>query len=233
MLLMTEKPNAGLFIGTLFMLDQHFSFAIAAVLVASVRYGTYFHTIYQGKTKPHAFSWLLWGTVTGIGTFVQSSLNGGPSVWALAFVSITCLLIALLAFFIGERDYKKSDFVALFACALAIPIWHTTHHAILALLVIIGIDLLTYWPTIRKSYDKPETEPPISYGFAGLRYFLMLFAVPDPTWETLMYPIFLMMSDWVFALYVVWRRRQLGHPLHEYAEPTVGGRQSVSNHGRS
>lgn len=200
------------------MLDQHLAFAIAAVFVASIRYATYFHTIYQGKTKPHAFSWLLWGTVTGIGTVAQFSLNGGPSVWALAFVSVTCLLIALLAFFIGERDYQKSDFAALFTCALAIPIWHTTQKPVLALIVIIAIDLLTYWPTIRKSYHKPQTEPPISYGFAGLRYFLMLFAVPIPTWESLMYPFFLMITDWAFAIYVVWRRWQLGYPLHEYAK---------------
>ena len=85
------------------MFDQYFAFAVAAIVVATIRYGTYFHTIYQGKTKPHAFSWLLWGTVTGIGTFAQFSLEGGPSVWALGFVSATCLLIAVLAFFIGER----------------------------------------------------------------------------------------------------------------------------------
>jgi len=200
------------------MFDQYFAFAVAAIIVATIRYGTYFHTIYQGKTKPHAFSWLLWGTVTGIGTFAQFSLEGGPSVWALGFVSSTCLFIAVLAFFIGERDYQKSDFAALFACALAIPIWQTTQNPVLALIVIISIDLLTYWPTIRKSYHKPQTEPPISYGFAGLRYFLMLFAVPNPSWETLMYPFFLMMTDWAFALYVIFRRWQLGYPLHEYSK---------------
>ena len=79
------------------------------------------------------------------------------------------------------------------------------------------IDALTYWPTVRKSFHKPDTEPPISYGFAGMRYFLMLFAVPDPAWQTLMYPFFLMVTDWGFAIYIVIRRWQMGYPLHEYA----------------
>ncbi len=199
------------------MLDQHQFFAVAAVVVATIRYGTYFYTIYQGKTKPHAFSWLLWGTVTGIGAFAQFDLNGGPSVWALGFVSVTCLLIAGLAFFIGEKDYQNSDCLALLGCVLAIPVWQATQNPLAALVVIIAIDFLTYWPTIRKSFYKPHTEPPISYGFAGLRYFLMLFAVPNPSWETLAYPFFLMMADWMFAIYLIIRRWQLGYPLHEYS----------------
>lgn len=197
--------------------DQNVFFAIAAVILATARYGTYFYTIYKGETKPHAFSWLLWGTVVGIGTFVQFSINGGPSAWALAFVSVSCLIIAFWAFFIGEKNYTKSDWIALTACAFAIPVWHATANPIYALIIIIFIDFLTYWPTIRKSYHKPDTEPPISYGMAGMRYFLMLFAVPDPTWQSLMYPFFLMATDWGFAIFIVIRRIQLGYPLHEYS----------------
>jgi hypothetical protein len=200
------------------VLDQYTFFAIAAVVLATARYGTYFYTIYQGQTKPHAFSWLLWGMVTGVGTLAQFDLNGGPSAYALAFVSVTCLMIAVLSFFIGERDYTKSDWFALIACFIAVPLWQVTNNPLIALVLIMAIDALTYWPTIRKSFHKPDTEPPISYGFAGMRYFLMLFAVPDPTWQTLMYPFFLMITDWGFAVYIVIRRWQMGYPLHEYSQ---------------
>ena len=199
-------------------MDQYVFFAVAAVVLATARYGTYFFTIYQGKTKPHAFSWLLWGAVTGVDTFAQFDLDAGPAAWALAFVSATCLLIAALAFFIGERDYTRSDWIALVACVTAIPVWKATQNPLAALFVVMAIDALTYWPTVRKSFNKPQTEPPISYGFAGMRYFLMLFAVPDPTWENLMYPFFLMVTDWGFGVYIVIRRAQLGYPLHEYAK---------------
>lgn len=199
------------------MIDQHLFFALAAIALAAARYITYFVTIYQGKTKPHAFTWLLWGLVIGIGTLAQFELEGGPSAWALAFVSLSCLVVAFLSLFIGDRDYKKSDWVALFACCLAIPLWKLTNNPLAALAIIIVIDLLSYWPTVRKSYHKPETEPPISYVLAGMRYFLMLFAIPEPTWMLLVYPLFLMLTDWCFALYIVVRRIQLGHPPHEYA----------------
>ena len=199
-------------------MDQYTFFAAAAIILATARYATYFHTIWKGETKPHAFSWLLWGSVTGVGALAQFDLNAGPSAWALSFVSITCLFIAFISFFIGARDYTKSDWFALAICLLAIPVWKVMQNPVAALFIIIAIDGLTYWPTIRKSFHKPQTEPPISYALAGMRYCLMLFAVPDPTWQNLMYPFFLMMTDWGFAIYIVIRRAQLGHPLHEYAK---------------
>ena len=200
------------------VIDVHVLFAVAVVILATLRYATYFHTIYQGKTKPHAFSWLLWGIVTGIGTLAQFELDAGPSAWALGFVSVSCLMISVLAFFIGERDYTKGDWAALLGSIIAIPIWQATQNPLAALVIIMLIDVTTYYPTFRKSFHKPQTEPPISYGLAGTRYFLMLFAVPDPSWENLMYPFFLMTIDWAFALFIVIRRLQLGYPLHEYAD---------------
>ncbi|MEM8833369.1 MAG: hypothetical protein AAGB32_02395 [Pseudomonadota bacterium] len=200
------------------MIDQYTFFAIAAVVLMFARYGTYFYTIYKGETKPHAFTWFLFGVITGIGTLAQFELNAGPSAWSMAFVSVTCFMIAVFALFIGEKNYTKSDWFALLVCLAAIPIWKATDNLMIALFIIMAIDTLTLWPTIRKSFHKPDTEPPISAFMAGARYFLMLFAIPDPTWQNLMYPFFLMMSDWGFALYIVIRRAQLGMPLHEYAQ---------------
>jgi len=199
-------------------MDQYIFFAVAAVALACFRYGTYFYTIYKGETKPHAFTWLLWGVVVGIGALAQFELQAGPAAWALTFVSVTCLIIAFIAFFIGEKNYTKSDWFALIACFIAIPVWKITQNPLAALAIIMVVDALSYWPTVRKSFHKPDTEPPISSFFAGLRYFLMLFAIPDPTWENLMYPLFLMMADWGFAVYIMIRRWQLGYPLHEYAK---------------
>ncbi len=64
---------------------------------------------------------------------------------------------------------------------MAIPIWKVTQSPVAALIIIMVVDALSYWPTIRKSFYRPDTEPPISTFSAGIRYFLMLFAVPDPT----------------------------------------------------
>lgn len=200
------------------MIDQYALFAAAAIALAAIRYGTYLYTIYQGKTKPHAFTWLLLGCVTSVGTYAQFSLEGGPSAWALGFVAFTCLFVAVLAFFIGEKDYKKSDWVALIICLLAIPLWKLTENAMAALTIIVIIDILSYWPTIRKSFNKPQTEPPISAFISGIRYLFIILAIPELSWDNIVYPLYLMLVDWGFALYIIIRRAQLGYPLHEYAK---------------
>lgn len=200
------------------MLDQYTLFAIAAVLLATVRYGTYLYTIYQGKTKPHAFTWLLLGCVALVGAYASFGADAGPSAWAIAFIGTTCLLIAGLAFFVREKDYTKSDWAALVICFMAIPLWKITGTPAVALIIVVVIDFLAYWPTIRKSYNKPDTERPISAFISGLRYILILLAVPEPTWDNMIYPFYLLLADWGFAVYIVIRRWQMGYPLHEYAK---------------
>lgn len=184
-------------------------FAIAAIFVSLIRYGTYLWSIYLGQTRPHVFSWFNWGTVTAIGAYAQFELEGGPSAWVLAVVASTCFFISGVALFIGEKQITRGDWAAFLGALMAIPVWILTDNPVMALLVIILIDVLTYYPTIRKSWLDPWGEPPISYFWAGLRYFLALFAVEDPSWDTLIYPFFLMATDWGFAVYVYLRRRLL------------------------
>ncbi|MGE3771256.1 MAG: hypothetical protein AB7G06_09950 [Bdellovibrionales bacterium] len=184
-------------------------FAGLAIVVAAVRYITYLWSIYQRKTRPHAFSWFLWGLVTGIGAAAQAQLNGGPSVWVLTVVAATCLFISVVAVFVGEKNITRSDKITFGGALAAIVVWQLTSSPILALVCVILVDCLSYWPTIRKSWNDPWGEPPGSYFWAGLRYFLALFAVPDAKISTLLYPAFLMASDWGCMIYFIWRRKVL------------------------
>ena len=184
-------------------------FAALAILVSVIRYGTYLRAIYLKEARPHVFSWFNWGTVTAIGAYAQMSLDGGPSAWVLVVVSATCFFISGVALFVGEKNITRSDWFAFLGALTAIPVWVYTNDPIWAIIVIIVIDILTYYPTIRKSWNDPWGEPPSSYFWAGLRYFLALFAVSPMTLETLAYPFFLMATDWGFALYVLYRRKVL------------------------
>ena len=190
-------------------IDTPILFAAIAIAVSVIRYATYLWSMYKKETTPHVFSWFNWGVVTGIGAAAQFQLEGGPSAWVLTVVSSTCFFISFLALFVGEKNITRSDWFAFIGALIAIPVWKATNDPFLAILVIIVIDILTYYPTIRKSWADPWGEPPISYFWAGSRYFFALFAVPEPTIQTLFYPFFLMSSDWGFALYLLWRRKVL------------------------
>jgi hypothetical protein len=181
-------------------------FAALAVIVALARYGTYLWSIYRMETRPHAFSWFIWGLVTSIGAAAQFDLDAGLSAWVLTFVAVTCFLISVLAVFVGHRDITRSDWAALIGSFIAIAVWAVTSNPVGAIASLIAIDFLSYWPTIRKSWADPWGEPPISYFWAGLRYFFAMLAVPEFLFVTMLYPFWLMATDWGFLVYLVWRR---------------------------
>ena len=187
-------------------LSREVIFAALAVIVALARYGTYLWSIYRRETRPHAFSWFIWGLVTSIGAAAQFELDAGLSAWVLTFVAVTCFLISVLAAFIGHRDITRSDWAALIGSFIAIAVWTVTANPIAAIASLIAIDFLSYWPTIRKSWADPWGEPPISYFWAGLRYFFAMLAVPEFVFVTMLYPFWLMATDWGFLVYLVWRR---------------------------
>lgn len=186
-----------------------FSFICAAlaVIFSLVRYGTYFRAIWRGEARPHLFSWFVLGLVTCIAATAQFSVGGGLSAWALGAVGVSCLAVALSAVFVGEKNITRSDWVALIGALFAIPVWQATDDPVYALYVLIAIDALSFYPTCRKSWIDPWSEPLLSTFLGGLRYLFVLLSVEAMSFDTLIYPIFLMVSDWGLWLMLVMRRR--------------------------
>ena len=54
--------------------------AIALTLIAFL---PYIRSILRGKTKPHVFSWLIWGTTTFVVFLAQLADEGGVGAWPI------------------------------------------------------------------------------------------------------------------------------------------------------
>ena len=52
-----------------------------SIIIAAVSYSAYFLSIFRGRTKPHMFSWIVWGTVSGVASYAQFAKGGGPGSW--------------------------------------------------------------------------------------------------------------------------------------------------------
>lgn len=185
---------------------QHL-FASLAITLAIIRYGYYIFTIYEGKTKPHAFSWFNWGLIIGFGAYSQCLSDfQGPSGLVFALTSFICLFIAALSLFYGERNITRKDWVVFLSVLALIPVWKTTQDPLLSLSLLIMIDGASYIPTIRKSWHDPYSEPPTAFILGGIRYFFTIFAVTTTTTASIIYPSSLMLFDLSFAAYLYWRR---------------------------
>lgn len=188
------------------VIDRYIIFAVLAVIMSLSRHGTYLWSIYKKQTQPHVFTWVNWALLIGIGAFAQFEFDGGPSAWVLVITAASCAFIAFISLFVGTKDITRSDWFAFIAGLIAIVLWRLTDNPIIAVVIVIFIDICCYYPTARKSWHAPWTEPPVSYIWAGSRYFFGMFAVPDPTFSSLIFLFYCMCTDWGFAAYIWWRR---------------------------
>ena len=74
------------------MLEYKIILGVAAVLIGIAAYIAYFRNIFAGKTKPHAFSWLVWG-IPALETFSIATVLYPAYLIIANFLFVALLLI--------------------------------------------------------------------------------------------------------------------------------------------
>lgn len=184
-------------------------FGWISLIFATVGYVPYFLSIASGKTKPHFFSWCIWGSLTAIAYFAQVNSGAGAGSWATGMTALFCGIIAVISLFKGEKHITRSDWVTFLAALSAIPIWYVTSNPIYAILLVTLIDALGFWPTFRKSWHKPDEEHPLTYGLSGIKFTLSLLALESISWTTVLYPASLVLMNAAFVIMIFYRRASL------------------------
>lgn len=184
--------------------------AEALPLDHSVRYQD-IRSIFVANTKPHAFSYLVWGTVTAIAYVAQYSEKAGAGSWATGVSAIFCLGIGIIALFRGEKNITRGDWIAFFSTFLAIPLWIATSDPLWSVLLVTSIDATAYYPTFRKSYAKPNEELAFKYVLTAIKYLLSLFAIEHFTVVTSVYQFVSLFMELGLITMLLWRRAVLSN----------------------
>lgn len=182
---------------------------VAAIVIAIISYVPYFRDIFAGKTKPHAFSWLVWGVLNAIVFAGQVSDGGGAGSWVVGFTAVVTLSIFLLSIKFGEKDIKAFDWFCLIGAGLSLIPWIVTNDPLLSVVLVTIIDILGFVPTIRKSYSKPHQETLITYVLSTLKYFLAFIALQNYTWVTIIFPLAMVVVHIFFVALLVIRRKTI------------------------
>mgnify|MGYP000891962209 FL=1 len=182
-------------------------FTIAAVILTVAGYVPYLKDTFAGKTKPHVFSWFIWGILTAIIFALQLSAGAG-------FGSYVTLALAILSFFIcaksfreGDKHIKKIDVVFLVFALAAIPLWLVIKQPVLSMALLSAIDMLAFIPTIRKSWHDPYSETLSFFVITIFRHGLSIIALAEYNLVTYLFPLTWVFANGLFALMLIIRRK--------------------------
>jgi len=184
-----------------------------SVVMGILCFAVYIWGIYKGTTKPHLFTWLIWGIVMSIAFTAQVIEKAGPGAWSLGISALITFFIAGVSFFRGEKNITKSDWMAFITALLAIPVWKITGNPLWAVVIVSMIDAVSYYPTFRKSWIKPWEECALAYFIGLMQFSISIFALEKLTLTTALYPIVITIMNGLLVLMLLWRRKVLNRRL--------------------
>lgn len=158
-------------------MDLKVIFAIVAALIAIAGNLPYLWDIVKGRVRPHPYTWLVWSLVSCIIFFGQVAKGAGIGALPTAASEIFTIIIFLFSLRYGFRHIRRIDTVFFIIALLGIIPWILTQDPTLSVVIAVGIDLIAFAPTIRKTWHEPATETPILYGSNALRHTLALFSL--------------------------------------------------------
>lgn len=177
------------------------------ITVGTISYIPYFRDIFKGRTKPHAFSWLVWAALSGIIFFAQIAEGGGIGSLITGFTASMCLVIGLLAIKYGDWDIKIIDWLSLGGAIIAMISWLITTKPLAAVFLVVITEVLGFIPTFRKTFYKPKEETLITFLLSAVKHNFTLAALENFNLTTALQPIFLILANVLFVIMIIWRRK--------------------------
>lgn len=181
-----------------------------AIVLTFVAFVPYIVTIIIGTTKPHVFSWIIWGTTTFIVFLAQLEGKGGVGAWPIGVSGSITIFIALLAY-IKRSDITitRTDWFFFVLAMSSIPIWYITSGPLWAVVVLTAVDVLGFAPTVRKAYSFPHSESLLFFSLLTVRNLLVIMALENYSVTTVLFPAVIGAVCVLLMAMLTYRRREV------------------------
>ncbi|MDA4111586.1 MAG: hypothetical protein OK439_03545 [Thaumarchaeota archaeon] len=179
-----------------------------AAIIGVIGFLPYFRNLFAGRTKPHTFSWLIWGILSAITFAAQIASGAGPGAWIIGVAATLSLAVFVIAIFKGEKEITRLDKISLASAALGIALWVVTTNPLWSVVIVTIVDAVGYVPTFRKTYKQPYGETLTLYFLSSVSFVISLFALEVFDLTTALYPTSLIATNMIFISMVLMRRRR-------------------------
>jgi hypothetical protein len=181
-----------------------------AIALTFGAYLPYIWRILQNATRPHAFSWLIWGLTTALVFFAQLSAGGGAGAWPIGVSGAITLGVAALAVWKRtDLTVTRADWFFLLSALSALPLWFGTADPVWAVLVLTTVDLLGFGPTLRKAWALPHEEDAGFFALFAVRNAVAIGALEQFNLATVLFPAATGLACLALIALLFFRRRAM------------------------
>jgi hypothetical protein len=188
------------------------SLGFIAVALTFIAFLPYIRSIQRGETKPHVFSWVIWGLTTFVVFLGQIADGGGAGAWAIGVSGLITVYVAWLAYTKkADVHITKVDWIFFILAIFALPLWYINDDPLWTVVILTSIDALGFGSTFRKSYHKPFDEQLGFYVLMTTRNGISIAALAHYSITTVIFPALTGFLGLLFILMLLVRRAQVGH----------------------
>lgn len=187
------------------MLDVHF--VILGAAIGTVGWALYLRDTLRGVTQPNRVSWLMWAIAPLLAFGVEIEAGVGLRSLMTFVVGFGPLLIFLASFRNPGSvwELRRLDYVCGSLSAAGLVVWLVTSRGTVALAAFVAADALAAIPTLRKSWQRPETETAAAYVTASANAGITLLTVNEVTTAVVAFPLYIFVIASVESLLIAGR----------------------------
>lgn len=193
-------------------MDIKIILTIIATLIGVIAFFPYLKDTFLLKTKPHAYTWLIWAITQGTAVFGIWYGGGGWGALNLTVGTLFVIAVFLFSLKFGAKNITKSDTAILIAALLAIIVWWQLKQPLISILMVSTIDVIGYVPSFRKSYQEPWSETLISWILFSVSNLFAILALKEYNLLTVTYLAAITSANIALFIICYFRRRFVPKP---------------------
>ena len=185
-------------------------FSAIAIALTIIAFFPYIRSILKEETKPHVFSWVIWGSTTFIVFLAQLKDGGGVGAWPIGVSGLITIYVAFLAYLKkSDKTITLIDWCFFLSAMTSLPAWYLTSDPLWAVVVLTAVDVLGFGPTVRKAYVHPFEENLTFFSIIMARNLIVIMAMEYYSLTTVLFPAVIAVACLTLIAMVMLRRRML------------------------
>lgn len=180
---------------------------VIASLFAVVGNVPYIRDVIKNRIHPHPFTWLVWSLVSCITFFGAVSKGAGLGAIPIFVSEVFTVIIFIYSLKNGFKHIRKIDFLYLTICLLSLIPWYLTKDPTVSVIIAVFIDLIAFIPTIRKTWEHPQSESYILFVMNVLRHMIILFTVETYNIATTLHSMAMIITNALMTYLIVFKSK--------------------------